>query len=217
VASYAGDAGNATSSSAPLSQTITAPAPVSTNVALASAGAIASASSSIAGRSPASLNDNERAGINWNSPGYGGVWRDATPDVFPDWVQIDFNGTQTIDRVVVYSPQDNYTSPVEPTDGMTFTTYGVRDYTIQGWNGSAWTTLASVAGNNLVKRTSTFAAFTTNRIRVNITFGLSSYSRLTEIEAWTSVTQGSPNATSPSLTTSAVAPPSGGSIAGSRK
>jgi hypothetical protein len=36
----------------------------------------------------------------------------------------------------------------------------------------------------LVKRTVSFAAFTTDRIRVNITNALASYSRLTEIEAW---------------------------------
>jgi hypothetical protein len=45
-------------------------------------------------------------------------------------------------------------------------------------------TLATVSGNNLVKRTVTFAAFTTDRIRVNVTGALNGYSRITEIEAW---------------------------------
>jgi hypothetical protein len=104
--------------------------------------------------------------------------------VFPDWVEIAFNGSKTIDRVVVYSGQDNYASPVEPTDNMTFATYGIVDYTVQGATAAGWVTLATVSGNNLVKRTSTFAPFTTDRIRINITHALQSYSRLTEVEAW---------------------------------
>jgi hypothetical protein len=84
----------------------------------------------------------------------------------------------------VYTLQDNYTSPVEPTDTMTFSLYGIADFAVQGWNGSAWVTLASVSGNNLVKRTVNFAAFTTDRIRVHIGNALNSWSRITEIEAW---------------------------------
>ena len=45
-------------------------------------------------------------------------------------------------------------------------------------------TLATVSGNNLVKRTVTFAPFTTNRIRIRVTNALASFSRITEIEAW---------------------------------
>ena len=49
--------------------------------------------------------------------------------------------------------QDNYTQPVEPTDSMTFATWGITDFTVQGWNGASWIDLATVTGNNLVKRT----------------------------------------------------------------
>jgi hypothetical protein len=44
--------------------------------------------------------------------------------------------------------------------------------------------LGSVSGNNLVKRTVSFSAFTTDRIRLNITGALYSYARVTEVEAW---------------------------------
>ena len=54
----------------------------------------------------------------------------------------------------------------------------MTDFNVQGWTGSAWTTLATVSGNNLVKRTVTFSAFTTARIRVNVT------SALMHIRAW---------------------------------
>jgi hypothetical protein len=180
VAAYAGDPGNAASSSSPLAQVVN-PSGAS-NVALASNGAVASASSTISPAFPvAAVNNNERAGLNWGS---GGGWNDATSNAFPDWVQINFSGSKTINRVVVYTLQDNYPNPIEPTDTMTFSLYGITAFVVQGWTGSKWTTLATVSGNNLVKRTVNFSAFTTPRIRVRITAALASFSRITEIEAW---------------------------------
>ncbi|MBK8568781.1 MAG: fibronectin type III domain-containing protein [Nitrosomonadales bacterium] len=132
--------------------------------------------------------------------GTGGGWRDATFNAYPDWVQINFGGTKTVDRVVVYTLQDNYTTPIEPTDTLTFSTWGVTGFTVQGWNGSAWITLATVSGNNLVKRTVNFTAFTTDRIRVNVTSALSSHSRITEIEAWDVAVSGAvPDTTLPTV------------------
>ena len=183
VAAYGGDAVNAVSTSAVLTQDVTAAGGASINVALASAGAAASASTTFGSGYPASSTiNNERAGRQW-SEGSGG-WKDATAGAWPDWLQVNFNGSRTIDRVVVYSVQDNYTSPVEPTAAMTFSLYGLRDFSVQGWNGTTWVTLASVAGNTLVKRTVTFAAVTTDRIRILVASGLSNHSRITEVEAW---------------------------------
>jgi hypothetical protein len=183
VASYGGDAGNVASSSAPLSQLVNPSSQI--NVALASNGGIASASSTYtqSGYSfaAAAINNNERAGVNW---GNGGGWIDATANSYPDWVEIDFNGSKTIDHVIVYTVQDNWQNPVEPTDSMTFGLYGITDFTVQGWNGAAWVTLGTVSGNHLVKRTVNFTATTTDRIRINVTNALSSYSRITEVEAW---------------------------------
>jgi hypothetical protein len=180
-----------------------APAPSGTNVALASAGATASASS-VAGAAYAAAGviNGERAGANWGSANAG--WKDGTADVWPDWVQVNFSGSKAIDRVVVFSVQDNWTAPVEPTDTMTFSQWGVRDFTVQGWNGASWVTLATVSGNTLVKRTVTFASFTTDRIRVNVTSALASATRITEIQAW---------GTSASTTASNVALASAGATA----
>jgi hypothetical protein len=181
LARYAGDAANAPSNSAPLSQVITSVSGAA-NVALASAGAVASASSIYSAAYPVSaVNDNRRSGTIW---GNGGGWNDATVNAFPDWVQITFNGSKSISRVVVYSLQDNYATPAEPTDTMTFSLYGLVDFSVQGWNGSNWVTLANVSGNNLVKRSVSFPSFTTDRIRVHVTNALYGYSRITEIEAW---------------------------------
>ena len=181
VATYSGDAGNSASSSSTLSQVVNSGG-AQINVALAGNGGVASASSSYSAAYPvAAVNNGDRAGLNW---GNGGGWNDATGAVFPDWVQINFSGPQTIDHVIVYTVQDNYASPVDPPNTLTFTLYGITDFQVQGWNGAAWVTLGSVGGNNLVKRQVNFAATTTDRIRINVTGALASYSRITEIEAW---------------------------------
>src|SRR6266702_931257 len=154
----------------------------SIHVTLASNGGIASASSTYSSGYPASaINNNERAGTN---PGNGGYWNDATPNGFPDWVQINFNSAKTIDHAVVYSLQDNYTNPIEPTDTQTFSLYGVTDFTVQGWDGANWVTLGTASGNNLVKRTVNFSPYTTDRIRINVTNALNTWSRITEVEVW---------------------------------
>ena len=67
---------------------------------------------------------------------------------------------------------------------MTFSLYGLRDFSVQGWNGTAWVTLGTVTGNTLVKRTVTFPAYTTSRIRILVTNALAGYARITEVEAW---------------------------------
>jgi hypothetical protein len=200
VASYGGDSGNAASASTALSQVVNASGGSggSIDVALATNGGVASASSTYvaAGYSfPVSaIIDGDRTGANW---GHGGGWNDSTLNVWPDWVQINFSGAQTIDQVIVYTLQDNFTNPVDPPDTLTFTLYGVTAFQVQGWNGSSWVNLgAAVTGNNLVKRAVNFPAFTTTQIRVNITAALNGYSRLTEVEAWTGTGSGSlPSAT----------------------
>ncbi|RFC35542.1 MAG: Matrixin [Candidatus Nitrotoga sp. SPKER] len=174
-------ANNCSAQSTPVSAA-TMPIITNSNIALASVGAVASASSTYSSAYPVgAINNNQRTGVTW---GNGGGWNDATANTQPDWVQINFNGTKTIDRVVVYTIQDNYNNPIEPTDTLTFNTYGITGFTVQGWNGSTWTTLATVNGNNLVKRTVNFPAFTTDQIRINVTSALAGYSRITEIEAW---------------------------------
>jgi hypothetical protein len=86
----------------------------------------------------------------------------------------------------VFTLQDNYGAPSDPTPTMTFTTYGITDFQVQYLSGTQWVTIPSgvVSGNNLVWRKFTFAALTTSAIRVLVTGG-NSYSRITELEAYT--------------------------------
>jgi hypothetical protein len=157
-------------------------APLALLCTMAATSTLASASSEYSRNFPAPATiSGERAGVGFGS---GGPRADANINTYPDWVKIDFNGANTIDRVVVYSIQDANFSAAEPSDTMTSAIYGAVDFTVQGWDGSAWVTLGTVIGNNLVKRAGSFPARSTDRIRVNITNALSGWSRLVEIEAW---------------------------------
>jgi subtilisin family serine protease len=154
------------------------------NVAAAASGATATASSSYgSGYLPGGANNGDRSGINW---GTGGGWNDATANVHPDWLEIDFSGNKTISEIDVFTVQDAYSAPSTPTQTMTFTQYGVRDFDLQYWTGAAWQPIpnGAVTNNNLVWRQFSFAAITTSRIRVVVTGALGSYSRITEVEAW---------------------------------
>jgi hypothetical protein len=131
----------------------------------------------------AAVINGDRRGLNW---GGGGGWNDSTISVYPDWVEVTFNGNRTITEIDVFTLQDAYTAPAVPTTAMTFTQFGVRDFDVQYWNGSAWQTIPGgvVVGNNLVWRQFTFAPVTTSRIRVVVNQSLAGYSRLVEVEAW---------------------------------
>ena len=162
-----------------------------TNVALAANGGVASASSTLFSSpwnfTPAGANNGIRSGAGWGS---GEGWNDNLPaNTFPDWLQIDFNGSKTIDEIDVFTGQDNWQYPSEPTEAMTFSVYGLTGYDVQYWNGSSWTTIpgGNVAGNNRVWRKFTFAPVTTTKIRVLTNASVDGYSRITEVEAWTAV------------------------------
>jgi len=165
--------------------------PPRANVALAGSSAVASASSELSGSFPASgTNNGDRKGLNWES---GGGWRDAEPgNSFPDWLEIDFNGSKTIDEIDVFTVQDSYASPSEPTETMTFSLYGLSGYEVQYWNGSAWTdvTGGNISGNNKVWRKFQFSSITTSKIRVLTNASADGYSRITEVEAWGTAASG---------------------------
>jgi len=122
----------------------------------------------------------DRRGLNWNN---GGGWNDATASTQPDWLQIDFNGSKTIDEINVATLQDNPATPAEPTESMTFTLYGLTGYSVQYWNDSAWTTVpgGTVTGSNKVWKKFTFTAITTTKIRVLTSSSPDAYSRITEL------------------------------------
>ena len=163
-------------------------AEAATNVALTSSGATTSASSTLVNPPfsyPVSaVSNGDRKGLNG---GYGGNWAGSSAS-FPQWVQVEFNACQTISEIHVFSLQDNYANPLEPTEAMTFSLYGLTGFDVQYWNGSAWVTVpgGSVSGNNKVWKKISFAAITTTKIRVLVNATVDGWSRIVEVEAWTS-------------------------------
>ena len=120
---------------------------------------------------PVGANNGDRKGVNWSS---GGGWNDATLGAFPDWLQISFNGVQSIGEIDVFTVQDNYgqrRSNRRPS--MTFTQYGISAFQVQYLNGSTWVDVpgGNVTGNNLVWRKFTFARSAPMRIRVLVNAG----------------------------------------------
>src|SRR6185369_11574264 len=154
------------------------------NVALAANGGVATASSAhtCCGFSTwGAINGNNRGP--W---GNGEGWNDATANVVPDWIQVDFAGSKTIDEINVFSLHDNYTQENTPTETQTFSLYGLLAFDVQYCNGSSWVTIpgGSVTGNNNVWRKFTFAAITTSKIRVSINAVPDAWSRVVEIQAF---------------------------------
>jgi RHS repeat-associated protein len=164
---------------------VTAEASNRTNVALAANGSTASASSILdSGFAASGAINGDRKGANW---GNGGGWADSSYGGFPDWLEVDFNGSKSISEIDVFTVQDNWASPTEPTESMTFSAYGQTEYEVQYWNGSSFVRLSggSITNNNKVWRKITFPAISTSKIRVWTTRSIDSgYSHLTEVEAW---------------------------------
>jgi subtilisin family serine protease len=177
------DNAGATALSAVVNVTVT-PIPGRINVALTSSGGAATASSMYnANYPPSGTINGDRKGLKW---GQGGGWNDGTPNASPDWLEVTFNGLKIIEEINVFSMQDNYSSPIEPTPALTFSYWGLRAFEVQYWDGAAWVTVpgGAVVNNNLVWRKVVFVPVTTTRMRVFITGALNGYSRMIEAEAW---------------------------------
>lgn len=152
-----------------------------TNVALASEGGVASASSTTAPWVPAYVNDGDPT-----TDVDRGVWLDGTYNAFPDWIQIDFKGAKSINEIVVVTRQDDLKSTAKPPETLTFDLSGITDFDVQYWDGK-WITVpgGSVTGNNLVWRRFNFPKVKTDKIRLLINGSKDkAYSRIVELEAW---------------------------------
>jgi hypothetical protein len=167
---------------ATVSLTVNAPGTL-TNVALPANGGTALSSSAYSSAlGPANAIDGDHRGFIY--------FNDATPRSYPDWLEVDFNGTKSLSEVDVYSVQDNFQSPIEPTPTTTFTLYGLRDFEVQYWTGSAWAAVpgGTVTNNNLVWRKFTFAALSTSKIRVSVSATADGvWTRIVEVEAYASL------------------------------
>ena len=119
--------------------------------------------------------------------GYGsGGWNDATPNVFPDWIEVDFGGLRRINWINVFTLPDDYKNAPEPDLEQTFSRYGITDFDVEYWTGRSWRTVpgGAIRGNRNVWRMVSFPVLATNRIRVVVRNALGGASRITEIEAF---------------------------------
>lgn len=143
------------------------------NVALATAGSTATASSTAAGFDPNNVLNGQTSSAAWGTPGVG--WQDDTPGTFPDTLTINFGTARTLDKLIVYT-LDSTTQPAS--------TNGVRDYSIEYWDGNAWKLLTSVTGNSQGVITSTFGAINTSQVRLNITAANGASSNILQVQAF---------------------------------
>ncbi len=160
------------------------------NYALQANGGRASASNTCCIFSPAATINGDRTGINWDT---GNGWNSSF--VLPDWLQIDFTDNtaaanpvlRNINEIDVITLQDAYASnPVDPDLAMTFSSYGIVDFQVQYWDGSAWqlVTGGNIIGNNKIWKQITFPFVTTSKIRINVTSGVGGTARIVEVEAY---------------------------------
>ncbi len=156
------------------------------NIALSTSGASAIASSTYAsGGFPASSAINgEHKGVGWGV-GTGG-WNDTTRDIYPDSLEVDFNGSKTLNEIRVYTLQNDYNNPVEPTPLTPATYNGIQDFEVQYWDGAQWVTIpgGSVTGNDKAMRIFAVPLIQTTKLRVIITASRNHYSRIVEVEAF---------------------------------
>jgi hypothetical protein len=71
---------------------------------------------------------------------------------------------------------------------MTFSLYGLRNFEVQYWTGTAWADVpgGAVTNNSFVWRQFVFAPLATTKIRVLVTTVADGvWSRITELEAYT--------------------------------
>jgi PKD repeat protein len=154
------------------------------NYALSTNGATAAASSSFTtmNYTPAAAIDGSRTAANWST---GGGWNDNTRDAWPDWLEVTFAGPRSIGEVRVVTLKNDFNTPQEPTPDMPATLYGLLDFDVQYWNGSAWVTLpgGQVRGNDRVLRSISFQHITTTKIRIFVLNAREHFSRVVEVEA----------------------------------
>jgi Pectate lyase superfamily protein len=154
------------------------------NVALSSNGGTASASSNYPSFLPSFVNDgNRKKGC--ATIGCTAFWNDNTASTFDDWVEVDFAAASIINEIDVITNNDG--TEVEPSAGDTFTTDGITNFTVQYWNGSAWTDLQTITGNNRVwVQILILGGVSTSKVRVVVHDSADHvYSRVVEVEAWT--------------------------------
>lgn len=97
----------------------------------------------------------------------------------PHWLQLTWPTYVKLDQVDVYSTDD----------------YPIREYDVQAWNGTAWTSIVVVRGNTTVHQTHTFGPVTTTQLRILGFAGPTiqpNHVRINELVVYGTVVEGDP-------------------------
>jgi uncharacterized repeat protein (TIGR01451 family) len=128
----------------------------------------------------------------------GGAWKDSNPGVFPDVLQVDFNGVKSIDEISVFAVRDDFNNTVPPDETTTTSIYSLVDFEIQYWTGMEWATVPGglVTGNNKAWVKLTFSPIDTTAIRVIVnSASQDGHTRIVELEAWGAAPEPTPTPT----------------------
>jgi len=156
------------------------------NFALAANGGVATASSQLNANFPVEAAINGDRHHLFLSDGRYNIWHSAVGAPKPDWLQVDLAGPRLIDEIGVITQQDDFNNTVEPTEALTFTQYGVRNFEVQYWDGASWVTApgGQVTNNDRVWKRVTFAPVMTSKVRVLVHATADGFTRIWELEAW---------------------------------
>lgn len=156
------------------------------NLALASNGGVMSASSTLSLSYAASkANDGNITGA--TAPNVVDYWNSSVQGNYPEYLTCTLGANSRIYRVVVYSVQDNYLTPSQPTPTMISTRFGLKDLQIETWDGASWVLSDTVTGNDLIIKTVRLSApveTTKIRIKINATIDPFDFCRCVEFQAF---------------------------------
>jgi hypothetical protein len=158
---------------------------VSKNVASEDEGAKARASSTVDWNfEPENVINDFRFVDGWYGSSDG--WNDGTPNVFPDWIEVDFGRVHRINWINVFTLPDDFRDGRDREINEKFSLYGITDFDVQYWNGRAWQTVpgGAIRGNKNIWRMISFPIIATDKIRVVVRNSIDGESRITEIEAF---------------------------------
>jgi hypothetical protein len=98
---------------------------------------------------------------------------------------VDLKQLRLLQRIVLYCFQDG-SGTAEPTNTMTFSQYGITAFQVQisADGATNWTSVATVTGNNLVKRTVTFSPVSTRYVRILVDATSDIFARIVELQAF---------------------------------
>jgi hypothetical protein len=133
--------------------------------------ATALAQSTYGGYAAARINDGSRSTDLGGASSWTNAHQSAADGLLPQWIQLDFGSSKSFDRV----------------DLLTTSTYPLKNYELQFWDGSIWRHLLDVVGNTASFRSHSFPPINASKLRVICKSGPDSqpsYGRINELEVY---------------------------------